>query len=106
MGTLIFIDRNRDGRRDPDEPVLRWLPGLDSGGRIYWRSFRNRSYLQFNPSGLTNWQNGNLLYCPRNGDAHFAREVIINAAARPRKAPDLNHDDIPEDANGQPVRCP
>jgi type IV fimbrial biogenesis protein FimT len=106
LGMLIFSDRNGDGRRDPDEQVLRWLPGLADGGRIYWRSFRNRSYLQFNPSGLTNWQNGNLLYCPPSGDVHFAREVIINPAARPRKAPDRNHDGIPEDANGQPVRCP
>jgi type IV fimbrial biogenesis protein FimT len=106
LGMLIFADRNGDGRRDADEDVLRWLPGLAGAGRIYWRSFRNRSYLQFNPSGLTNWQNGNLLYCPRNGDVHFARSVIINPAARPRKAPDRNRDGIPEDANGQPLRCP
>lgn len=105
-GTLIFADRNANGRRDPTEPVLRWLPGFDGGARIYWRSFRNRSYLQLSPTGLTDWQNGNLLYCPPDGDPHFAREVIINAQARARVAPDTNHDGIAEDANGQPLGCP
>ncbi len=106
LGTLIFADRNANGRREADEHVLRWLPGFDTGARIYWRSFRNRSYLQIRPTGLTDWQNGNLLYCPADGDAHFARQVIINAQARPRTAPDANHDGIAEDANGQPLRCP
>jgi len=106
LGTLIFTDHNANGQRDPDDSVLRWLPGITNGARIYWRSFRNRSYLQMNATGLTNWQNGNLLYCPPDRDARFAREVIINTAARPRTAPDTNHDGIPEDANGQPVRCP
>ena len=106
QGTLIFADHNRDGLRDPTEQVVRWLPGFDNGARIYWRSFRNRSYLQMSPTGMTDWQNGNLLYCPPDGDPHFAREVIINAQARPRTAPDKNRDGIAEDANGQPLRCP
>jgi type IV fimbrial biogenesis protein FimT len=105
-GTLIFADPNRNGAREPNESVLRWLPGLDHRGRIYWRSFRNRSYLQFTATGMTDWQNGNFLYCPANRDPHFAREVILNAQARPRKAPDANRDGIVEDANGDSVRCP
>jgi type IV fimbrial biogenesis protein FimT len=105
-GTLIFVDRNRNGARDANETVLRWLPGFDDRARIYWRSFRNRSYLQFTATGMTDWQNGNFLYCPPNRDPHFAREVILNAQARPRKAPDTDHDGIVEDANGNPVRCP
>ncbi len=106
QGALIFADGNADGHRDANEQVLRWLPGFDSGARIYWRSFRNRSYLLMRPSGLTDWQNGHLLYCPPDRDPRFAREVIINAQARPRAAPDTNHDGIPEDASGQPVSCP
>jgi len=105
-GTLIFADYNANGLRDSKEPVVRWLPGFETGARIYWRSFRNRSYLQIAPTGMTDWQNGNLLYCPANGDPRFAREVIINAQARPRVAPDTNHDGIAEDASGQPLRCP
>ncbi len=106
LGTLIFADRNRNGRRDAGEAVLRWLPGFDDDARLYWRSFRNRSYLQFTAAGMTDWQNGNFLYCPSDRDPHFAREVILNAQARPRKAPDADLDGIVEDASGNPVRCP
>ena len=106
-GMLMFADRNGErNRRDANEQVLRWLPGFEGGGRIYWRSFRNRSYLQIRPSGMTDWQNGNLLYCPADRDPHHAREVILNAQARPRTAPDTNRDGIAEDADGQPLRCP
>jgi type IV fimbrial biogenesis protein FimT len=105
-GTLIFADHNADGRRDSNEPVVRWLRGFDTGARIYWRSFRNRSYLQIRPTGLTDWQNGNLLYCPANGDVRYAREVILNAQARARVAADRDLDGVAEDANGQPLRCP
>jgi len=79
---------------------------LPDGARVYWRSFRNRSYLQINATGLTNWQNGHLLYCPANGDVHFARAVIINAQGRVRNAADSNGDGIVEDANGDPLVCP
>jgi len=106
LGTLIFADRNRNGARDANEDVLHWLPAFEHGGRIYWRSFRNRSYLQFTATGMTDWQNGNFLYCPANRDARLAREVILNAQARPRKAYDTDGDGIVEDANGDPVRCP
>jgi len=105
-GTLIVADNNGNGRIDAGEEILRVLPRLQGGGRAYWRSFRNRSYLQFNATGLTHWQNGTLLYCPRDGDARHARAVIINAAGRARKAPDRNGDGIAEDASGKPLRCP
>jgi type IV fimbrial biogenesis protein FimT len=106
LGTLMFTDRNGDGGFDPGDALLRAGPGIESGARIYWRSFRSKSYLQFNPTGLTNWQNGTLLYCPPDGDPRFARAVIINPAGRARKAPDANRDGIPEDSNGTPLRCP
>jgi type IV fimbrial biogenesis protein FimT len=106
QGILLFGDRDRDGRRDTDEQIIRTLPPLPAGTRVYWRSFRNRSYLQFNATGLTHWQNGHLLYCPASGDARFARALIINAQGRIRNAPDTDADDIREDANGAPLRCP
>ncbi len=106
LGTLMFADGNANGRRDANEQVLRWLPGVSERARIYWRSFRNRSYLQIRPSGMTDWQNGNLLYCPPDGDPRYAREVILNAQARPRNAPDTDRDGIAEDADGLPLRCP
>jgi type IV fimbrial biogenesis protein FimT len=105
-GALVFADRNANGRIDGGEEILRSFPPLPAGTRVYWRSFRNRSYLQINATGLTNWQNGHLLYCPANRNVHFARAVIINAQGRVRSAPDTNRDNIAEDANGDPLVCP
>jgi len=106
VGALTFLDRNRDGRRDPGEALLRGHPGLPPGARIYWRSFRNRGYLQITARGWTNWQNGHLLYCPPDGDPRFARSIIINAQARVRPARDLDGDGVAEDAAGRDLICP
>lgn len=105
-GAIVFLDRNVNGRIDGDDFILRRLPRLRPGQRIYWRSFRNRSYLSIRPSGLTDWQNGHLLYCPPTRDPIYAREVIINAQARIRHARDTDGDGIVEDARGRPVVCP
>ncbi|TDJ38625.1 MAG: prepilin-type N-terminal cleavage/methylation domain-containing protein [Gammaproteobacteria bacterium] len=105
-GAIVFSDEDRDGRRDPDDALLRALPGFPDSSRVYWRSFRNKSYLQINGRGMTNWQNGHFLYCPANGDPRLARQLILNAQARVRKAPDRDGDGIAEDANGDPLECP
>jgi type IV fimbrial biogenesis protein FimT len=104
-GTLIFVDHDADGIRAPTERVLAALPALRAGERIYWRSFRSRSFLQFHPRGYTQWQNGNLLYCPPDGRARHARMAILNAQGRVRMARDGDGDGVVEDASGSPVRC-
>ena len=106
QGAMTFADRNNNGRREPEETVLRAYSALPEGARIYWRSFRNRGYLQINSRGLTNWQNGHLLYCALDGDPRFARSVIINAQARARRARDIDGDGIVEDARGRDLVCP
>jgi type IV fimbrial biogenesis protein FimT len=105
-GALVFVDEDRDGQRDAEDELLRALPGFAHGARVYWRSFRNKRYLQLNALGMTNWQNGHFLYCPANRDPRFARQLILNAQARVRKAPDTDRDGVPEDANGDPLECP
>ncbi|MCZ6889108.1 MAG: GspH/FimT family pseudopilin [Gammaproteobacteria bacterium] len=105
-GIVVFKDENANGRVDFNDNILIQLPALGRGERIYWRSFGNRSYLQINARGLTNWQNGHLLYCPPDGDEHYAREIIINVQARVRSARDADGDGIIEDARGRPVVCP
>ena len=105
-GTLVFLDGNANGRFDGNDVLLRRMPSLRQGDRFYWRSFRNRSYLMIRPNGLTDWQNGNLLYCPASDDPRFARQIVINAQARVRHARDSDGDGIVEDARGRPVRCP
>jgi type IV fimbrial biogenesis protein FimT len=105
LGSVLFIDRNKDGVVDADDSIIRGVPALPAGTRLTWRSFRSRSYLQFRPTGLTSWQNGTLLYCPASGDPRFARAAIINAQGRVRLAPDRDGDGIPEDATGRPLSC-
>lgn len=106
LGGLIFADGNRNARLDEGEHIFGTLPKLPDGVRLVWRSFQNRAYLRFLPSGLTAWQNGHFQYCPADSDPRFARQLILNAQGRIRKAPDRDGDGIREDASGEPLRCP
>ena len=105
-GALAFLDPNGNGRRDSGEEILMRLPPLPAGHRIYWRAFRNRTALVFRPSGLTDWQSGNFLYCPPDGDATGARQIVLNVEGRARRAVDADGDGVVEDSAGRPVVCP
>lgn len=105
LGALLFIDSNGNGRREPAEAELRRFPPM-AAGRVYWRAFRNRAYLQYLPSGHTPWQNGSFHYCAVSSAAALARIVIVTPSGRARAARDSNGDGVVEDANGQPARCP
>jgi type IV fimbrial biogenesis protein FimT len=104
-GALIFTDHNGNRQIDPGDAIAARLPAMNEGERVYWRAFRNRSYLQFEPTGLTDWQNGNFQYCPADLDPRFSRQIIINAQGRVRHARDRNGDGIAEDASGKPLTC-
>lgn len=105
-GALVFLDRDGNGRRGSGEETLRRLPRLRDGERFYWRSFRNRTALSMLPTGLTDWQNGSLLYCPPGGDVRYARQLILNAQGRIRHARDSDGDGVREDSAGRPLTCP
>jgi len=106
LGSMLFIDQNRDGRFDSVDRLLRRFPSISGAGQISWRSFRNRSSLSILRNGLTNSQNGSFRYCPKNNDAHFARQAIVNRQARVRHARDLNGDGLREAPGGAPITCP
>lgn len=105
-GGLIFLDGNRNAQLDAGEAVLGAMAAVEPGAALVWRSFRNRSYLRFEPSGYTAWQNGHFQYCPASGDVRHARQIILNAQGRTRSARDGDGDGIREDADGKPLRCP
>jgi type IV fimbrial biogenesis protein FimT len=105
-GALVFLDRNRNGTRDEGDTLLRVLPSIPAAGRITWRSFRNRSYLTFEPRGFTRWQNGTFRFCPADADPALIRAIIVNPQGRVRQAPDADGDGVVEDANGRPMACP
>jgi type IV fimbrial biogenesis protein FimT len=106
LGAIAFTDQNQNGIADPEDVVMAAFPPLPSGSRAFWRSFRNKSYLSFTPSGLTSWQNGHFRFCPRDPDPRLIREIVVNPQGRVRRAPDKNHDGIVEDTSGRPVTCP
>ncbi len=104
-GALLFVDREADGKMDASDELVRTFPPLDASGRIQWRSFGNRPWIQFRPNGLTPYQSGRLTYCPSDGNPRFARQVILNTAGRTRLASDQDGDDIVETSKGQPLSC-
>ncbi len=104
QGTLVFADSNRNHRFDLGEEVLHQSEPIPSG-RIVWRAFRNRGYLVFTPRGVTDWQNGHLLYCPASGDAQMARQLVLNVSGRTYPSRDTNGDGIHEDVRGRPLDC-
>ena len=103
-GAMVFLDANANGDRDTGEEVLQRLPPLE-GLRVRWRSFRNRKSLSMRPDGTTDWQPGNMVVCPIDGDAKQARQLIVNAQGRVRFSRDEDGDGIVEDAQGRPVSC-
>jgi type IV fimbrial biogenesis protein FimT len=105
LGAMIFKDGNANGVRESNELVLNQFPALRPGERVFWRSFRNKSYLQFRSTGLTSWQNGSFQYCPAGSDPRFSKVIIINAQGRATKSRDANSDGVDEDASGRPLRC-
>ena len=104
-GIMVFEDRNRDGSRQPAEPVLGNLPRLDEGERLQWRSFRRRNFLTFRAEGYTNWQNGSFHYCPASGDRRYGKVLVVNIQGRTALSVDADGDGIDEQANGQPLAC-
>ncbi|MEE4380547.1 MAG: GspH/FimT family pseudopilin [Pseudomonadales bacterium] len=83
-GFTVFLDRDRDARRDEDEPLLRRFPGVEPGARLQFRAFRTGRFLRMRPNGQTDWQNGRLLYCPPADSAAEPAEVVINVQGRAR----------------------
>lgn len=104
-GAIVFLDANGNGRLEAAEEVALRLPPLATGYRVYWRSFRNRKSLTMLPTGLTDWQNGNMLVCPPDGNPRQTRLLVINAHGRTRLASDSDGDGVVERANGRPVSC-
>ncbi len=104
-GALLFIDFEADGAMAATDQLIRRFGPLDSTGKIEWRSFGNRPWIQFAPNGLTPNQSGRFTYCPADGNPRLARQVIVNASGRTRLALDQDGDGIDESSDGQPLSC-
>ena len=104
-GLLVFIDNNQNAKIDDNDIIHSTLiePVID--GELSWRSFGNKVYLQFLPSGRTNNQNGTFTYCPNDKPASDAKGFSITKTGRSQMAWDRNGDGIPENSSGTALRC-
>lgn len=104
-GTIVFKDRNADGRVNGKDEVLHRFDFPVDGATLKWRAFGNRQYLQMTAMGYTNFMNGNFTYCSEDQDPRYSRQIVINMPGRVRKAYDVNGDGIVQDYRGRPLRC-
>lgn len=81
---LLFLDSNRNGSRDDDEPI-RHILKIETG-KINWRAFGGRAALTFNQDGSTAHQNGRFYYCPSSGEKKNWRQWILHKSGRARLA--------------------
>jgi type IV fimbrial biogenesis protein FimT len=102
---ILFTDHNSDARLNGKDFLVERIRKADFNGTLKWRAFRNRQYLQMTPFGYTNYQNGNFVYCPSDGDLHFARQIVINVQGRARVLHSRNDDGIMTDRRGKPLKC-
>ncbi|MES3009122.1 MAG: GspH/FimT family pseudopilin [Pseudomonadota bacterium] len=105
-GSIVFTDRNADRQINQDDLLLRSQLTVQLQGNIEWRAFQNRQYLQIEATGFMRYQSGNFTYCPQDGDARNARQLIVNSTGRARYAEDSNGDGIREDSSGNALACP
>lgn len=101
---LLFIDNNFDGNRDADEKLLK-VSKLPEQQLVHYRAFQNKSYLQFLPSGITNYQNGHFSICSDDKNQETAIIIIINRSGRGYYGQDNNSDGIVENGSGNNVSC-
>ena len=104
-GSMIFIDRNGNRKVDSDDVVIRIRENDIRQGKLEWRAFGRRQYLQFDPKGYLLHQSGNFTYCDLMGDPTLTRQLIVNSVGRVRIATDSNGDNIREDSRGKPIKC-
>ena len=65
QGWIVFIDQNRDRRRDEQEPLLLAKQALPQRIELRYQAFGSRHYIAYYPTGITN-TNGTFTFCDTN----------------------------------------
>ena len=102
---LAFFDENRNLSLDNNETAFIKNTALDQNIELFWRAFGNKSYIRWQPSGLTDYQSGNFTFCPSNKIQSNIQQIILNANGRAYFATDKNNDGIVENSQGKNVQC-
>lgn len=104
-GLIVFSDRNKNARIDDNDRIVARIQPASGNGSIKWRAFRNRQYLQMTQLGHTNFQNGNFVYCPEDGNRKFARQIVVNLQGRTRLVHSRNKAGFPVDRYRKVLKC-
>lgn len=101
---IIFTDHNRSGQIDAEDTILQQINNPIPDSKLHYRAFQNKSYLQWLPSGTTNYQSGNLVLCT-DDNAKNGHVIIMNFAGRPYIGRDNNNDGIAENGSKKNISC-
>lgn len=83
---IVFIDNNKNEKRDDDETIDREVQLTSKGENIYWRSFGRKPFIRFINDGSTVFQSGNFTICPKNRALKYIKKIVIFRSGRPRLA--------------------
>jgi type IV fimbrial biogenesis protein FimT len=82
-GILVFTDADGSAAITSPDQILHIITGQAEHGELHWRSSFKESYLQIQPNGLTNGENGTFWYCEHHATA-ASWAVIVSLTGRAR----------------------
>lgn len=106
LGALVFADPDGNRILEDGNKLLADIAPPPHGSQLKMKAALNKQYLRFMGNGMLENTAGSLVYCPPNGSARDARNMIFTRNGRLRFGSDRNRDGILENAEGQPLGCP
>jgi type IV fimbrial biogenesis protein FimT len=84
-GILVFTDADGSATITSPDQILHIITGQPEHGELHWRSSFKKSYLQIQPGGMTNGENGTFWYCDHHAAA-ASWALVVSLAGRARVA--------------------
>lgn len=95
-GWIIFTDSKALGQVDSASQILRVYRAMSVPDKLEWHGARTGNYLQMNPAGGTNGQQGTFIYCIQKNI--IPQVVIVSQTGRIRE-------DEGRDVDEKPLLC-
>lgn len=105
-GALVFVDPNNNRIQDDGERAMADIASPPTGSHLSMKAALGKQYLRFMDNGMLENTAGSMVYCPPNGTARDARNIIFTRNGRLRFGSDVDHDGVRENAEGKPLDCP
>ena len=94
-GWIIFIDKNKNKQREPEEKLLRVYAAVDNGTKVTFRGSAGiRHYMKYKPTGSA-FPNGSFLIC--NPNIGVGKALIMTQSGRLRLSK--------KQTNGSAITC-